>query len=102
MSGKVEQTRELMERARAEGFSAGAFNVDNQETLLAIARAAAAARAAVLVEVSHSEVQFIGLRNVSTDPEAVALTLSDPESRRWVEQSRCGHPRREEALAWLH
>jgi fructose-bisphosphate aldolase, class II len=64
MSGNVEQARDLMHRTRSQGFSVGAFNVDNQETLLAIARAASAADAPVLVEVSHSEVQVLGLRNL--------------------------------------
>lgn len=53
-----------MARSRREGFAVGAFNVDNQETLVAIARAAASKQAPVLVEVSHSEVQAIGLANV--------------------------------------
>jgi hypothetical protein len=34
------QARSLMQRARAEHFAVGAFNVDNQETLLAIVRVA--------------------------------------------------------------
>ena len=53
-----------MRRARAETFAVGAFNVDNQETLLAITRAAARKRAPVLVEVSHGEVGIIGLANL--------------------------------------
>jgi len=51
-------------RAKAEHFALGAFNIDNQETLLAIARAAAAKKAPLLVEVSHGEVEAIGLHNV--------------------------------------
>jgi fructose-bisphosphate aldolase class II len=53
-----------MQRSRAEHFAVGAFNVDNQETLLAIVRAAQAADAPVLVEVSHGEVAVIGLANM--------------------------------------
>jgi fructose-bisphosphate aldolase class II len=51
-------------RARRERFALGAFNVDNQETLVAIARAAAAKQSPVLVEISHGEVETIGLRNL--------------------------------------
>lgn len=40
MTFNVRRARELMERARAEHFAVGAFNADNQETLLAIVRAA--------------------------------------------------------------
>lgn len=64
MTENVRRARELMERSRAERFAVGAFNVDNQETLLAIARAAQAKDSPVLVEVSHGEVQAIGLANL--------------------------------------
>jgi fructose-bisphosphate aldolase class II len=64
MNGSVPEARELMERARVEHFAVGAFNVDNQETLVAIARAAQMKDAPVLVEVSHGEVEVIGLANM--------------------------------------
>lgn len=64
MRDNVRRARELMERSRSQRFAVGAFNVDNQETLLAIARAAQAKRSPVLVEVSQSEVDVIGLANV--------------------------------------
>jgi fructose/tagatose bisphosphate aldolase len=60
----IEQARELMRRSRHEHFAVGAFNVDNQETLLAIVRAAKAKESPVLVEVSHDEVSMIGLANI--------------------------------------
>src|SRR4051794_14933521 len=63
-SGRVEEARDLMRRTRAEHFSVGAFNVDNLETLVAIARAASAKHAPVLVEASHGEVESIGLANL--------------------------------------
>jgi fructose-bisphosphate aldolase, class II len=64
VSGNVERARELMERSRRERFAVGAFNVDNQETLVAIARAAQAKSSPVLVEVSQGEVDAIGLANL--------------------------------------
>jgi fructose-bisphosphate aldolase, class II len=64
VNDNVRRARELMQRSRAEHFAVGAFNVDNQETLLAIVRAAQAADAPVLVEVSHGEVAVIGLANM--------------------------------------
>ncbi|HEY6471063.1 MAG TPA: class II fructose-bisphosphate aldolase [Candidatus Dormibacteraeota bacterium] len=63
-AGDVRGARELMRRSREDHFAVGAFNVDNQETLIAIARAAQTKRAPVLVEVSHGEVAVIGLRNL--------------------------------------
>jgi hypothetical protein len=39
------RARATMERARTEHFALGAFNLDNQETLKAVARAAASKQA---------------------------------------------------------
>ena len=64
MAGNVARARELMRRSRQEQFAVGAFNVDNQETLLAIARAAQVKSAPVLAEVSQGEVDIIGLQNM--------------------------------------
>jgi fructose-bisphosphate aldolase class II len=60
----IEEARRLFARTRREGFAVGAFNVDNQETLKAIAQASAQERSPVLVEVSHDEVGVIGLENM--------------------------------------
>lgn len=53
-----------MKRSRAEHFALGAFNLDNQETLKAVARAALAKKSPVLVEVSQGEVDAMGLDNI--------------------------------------
>jgi ketose-bisphosphate aldolase len=53
-----------MQRARQQHFAVGAFNIDNQETLIAISRAAQKLNAPVLVEVSHGEVEAMGLENI--------------------------------------
>lgn len=58
------KARNLMQRAREEHFAVGAFNVDNQETLIAICRAAKKLNSPVLVEVSQGEVDAIGLSNM--------------------------------------
>lgn len=58
------RARHLMQRSRQQGFAVGAFNIDNQETLIAIARAAQKTNAPVLVEVSQGEVEAMGLENV--------------------------------------
>lgn len=61
---RTTHARHLMQRARQQHFAVGAFNIDNQETLIAIAHAAHNLRAPVLVEVSAGEVQAMGLENV--------------------------------------
>jgi len=53
-----------MQRSRQQHFAVGAFNIDNQETLIAISRAAQKLNAPVLVEVSQGEVDAIGLENI--------------------------------------
>ncbi len=58
------KARATVERARTERFALGAFNLDNQETLIAVAKAAKAKNAPVLVEVSKGEVDALGLDNV--------------------------------------
>jgi len=58
------KARHLMQRTRSQNFAVGAFNIDNQETLIAIARAAQKLDAPVMVEVSDSEVKALGMENV--------------------------------------
>ena len=58
------RARERMAQARAEHWAFGAFNLDDEPTLKAVAQAAAVKRAPVLVEVSQGEVDDIGLDNV--------------------------------------
>ena len=53
-----------MQRSRQQHFAVGAFNIDNQETLIAVARAAQKLQAPVLVEVSDGEVKALGLENI--------------------------------------
>jgi fructose-bisphosphate aldolase class II len=58
------KARATMQRARDEHFALGAFNIDNQDTLIAISMAAKAKNAPVLVEVSQGEVDALGLQNI--------------------------------------
>lgn len=58
------KARKAMQRARDQHFAIGAFNIDNMETLTAIARAAQKQNAPVMIEVSQGEVDALGLDNV--------------------------------------
>jgi fructose-bisphosphate aldolase class II len=58
------RARHLMQRSRAQGFAVGAFNIDNQETLIAVCRAAQKLNSPVLVEVSDGEIKALGLENI--------------------------------------
>lgn len=61
---KTDKARELMKRAQEGQFAVGAFNIDNQETLIAVCKAAKKMNAPVLVEASDSEVEAMGLYNL--------------------------------------
>jgi fructose-bisphosphate aldolase class II len=56
--------RAAMERARKGHYAIGAFNIDNQETLIAVSKAAQKLKAPVMVEVSEGEVKAMGLDNI--------------------------------------
>lgn len=58
------KARHLMQRSRLQAFAVGAFNIDNQETLIAISRAAQKLNSPVMVEVSDSEVKAMGIDNI--------------------------------------
>jgi fructose-bisphosphate aldolase class II len=59
----TQAARELYARAKSEKFALGAFNIDDQSTLIAIVKAAAAKQSPVLVQLSQGEVDAIGLEN---------------------------------------
>ena len=58
------RARQRMAEARVEHWAFGAFNLDDQTTLKAVAQAAHSKNAPVLVEISQGEVDDIGLSNV--------------------------------------
>ncbi len=60
----TDRARNLMHRSREQNFSVGAFNMDNQDVLIAVSRAAQKLNSPVLVEVTHDEVTAIGIQNV--------------------------------------
>jgi fructose-bisphosphate aldolase class II len=64
MINTVEEARAVYERTRKEHFALGAFNLDNQETLIAVVRAAAKKKAPLMVEVAHDEVEMLGIHNI--------------------------------------
>ncbi len=58
------RARHLMQRSRAQGFAVGAFNIDNQDTIIAVCRAAQKLNSPILVEVTTDEVKAMGLENI--------------------------------------
>ncbi|MGH7234283.1 MAG: class II fructose-bisphosphate aldolase, partial [Candidatus Saccharimonadales bacterium] len=64
MRSNCQRARDRMATARAQHWAFGAFNLDDEATLLAVAQAAKKHNAPVLVEVSQGEVDDIGLENI--------------------------------------
>jgi fructose-bisphosphate aldolase, class II len=64
MRANCAAARQAMARAREQHFAFGAFNLDNQETLIAVVRAAKAKNAPVIVQASKGEVDAMGLDNI--------------------------------------
>jgi fructose-bisphosphate aldolase, class II len=64
MTENIKAARAMYERARKEKFAIGAFNIDNQETMIAVARAHKAKNAPVMVEASDGEVKALGIKNI--------------------------------------
>jgi len=62
--GNNQKARQLMQRSRDQHFAVGAFNIDNQETLVAVVKAAQKLNSPVMVELSKNEVVSMGLKNV--------------------------------------
>jgi len=58
------RARHLMQRSRQQHFAVGAFNIDNQDTIIAVMEAAQATNAPILVEVTKDEVGSMGLDNI--------------------------------------
>jgi fructose-bisphosphate aldolase class II len=74
---RTRRARALLRRSRAERFAVGAFNADSIGTLRAVCRAARACAAPVLIELSHTEAEAIGLHNARAvlDNEVVELGI---------------------------
>jgi fructose-bisphosphate aldolase class II len=58
------RARHLMQRSRQQHFAVGAFNIDNQDTIIAVLQAAQKLNSPILVEVTHDEVASMGLDNI--------------------------------------
>lgn len=58
------RARHLMQRSRQQHFAVGAFNIDNQDTIIAVARAAQKLNSPIMVEVTQDEVKAMGVDNI--------------------------------------
>lgn len=57
------RARHLIQRARRQKFAVGAFNIDNQETLISVAKALHKLNAPAIISLSQAEIDAIGIDN---------------------------------------
>lgn len=69
---------EWLKRAKKEKFAIGAFNAASIETLKAVVGAAKKLRSPVIIEASHSEVEFIGLHELTAAVRALEKDTGVP------------------------
>ena len=63
---------EIVEEAKKKGFALGAFNVFNLESILSVAEAAAEKKAAVIIQVSETTIDYAGLKAITHIVKTVA------------------------------
>ena len=69
--------KDILKKADTEGYAIGAFNTQNLELTLAIARAAVAQRAPVIIQISEKTIQYAGLKPITHIVETIAKTHSN-------------------------
>lgn len=70
--------KKYLEKARAENFAVGAFNLDSLETLKAVSLKAKELNSPVIVEVSPGEINYLGTRNVASLVDNAIRELDTP------------------------
>jgi fructose-bisphosphate aldolase class II len=66
------KTKEILEKARAERYAVGAFNINNMETVQAIIEGACEMHAPVIVEVSESASRYMGIELAASMVKSLA------------------------------
>jgi len=72
--------RDLLVPARKKAYAVGAFNINNLETLLAVAEAAAEEKSPVIVAITPSAIKYGGLAYLSKIAKTAAESTSVPMS----------------------
>ncbi len=57
-------SRDILQKAREQGYAIGAFNAANLETLKAVVQAGSNLRAPIIIESSPGETEYIGVKNL--------------------------------------
>ena len=69
--------KDILQKADQEGYAVGAFNTQNLELTLAIARAAVAQKSPVIIQISEKTIQYAGLKPITHIVETVAKNHSN-------------------------
>ena len=82
-------TKEILSKADKEGYAVGAFNINNMETVIAIVEAAVELNSPVIIQVSESAINYMGINmaygmvKTLTDETPVTLALHLDHGKEW-------------------
>src|SRR4030042_4859894 len=76
----LKTNKELLKRARAEGYAVGAFNTNNLEILQAIVSAGEAEKSPAIIAVSEGAIQYAGLSFIVSMARIASAQTSIPLS----------------------
>ena len=69
--------KDILQKADREGYAVGAFNTQNLELTLAIARAAVAQKSPVIIQISEKTIEYAGLKPITHIVETIAKNHSN-------------------------
>lgn len=69
--------RDIVKKAEKEGYAIGAFNTQNLELTLAIARAAVKQNAPVIIQISENTIKYAGLKPITHIVQTIAKNNTD-------------------------
>ena len=72
--------KEMMSTAAAKGYAVGAFNINNLETLIAVAEAVAEENSPAIVAVTPSAIKYAGIEYLAAIVKTSAKTILQPMS----------------------
>lgn len=68
--------KDIVKKAKKDGYAIGAFNIHNIESVLGVAQAAVKAKSPAIIQVSESTIEYMGLKPVTHIVSTVAKNVA--------------------------
>ncbi len=68
--------KEIVTKAKKDGYAVGAFNIHNLESVLGVAQAAVRAKSPAIIQVSESAIKYMGLKPITHIVSTVAKNVA--------------------------